>query len=112
MLNFILFTASALFFVFIATVYFLPVSFDEEITPSYSVLTVKDKEDCIEGILRTLAHRINTADYGFSSMPKELIVLDLGSHDRTFEIAKALSVEYPFIHPMRKAEYIEFIDKM
>lgn len=83
-------------------------SLQKELRPTYSVLTVKNKEDSIEGIVRSIAWQIMTN----SDALKELIILDLDSQDQTFFILKKLAKEYPFIHPMHKADYIDFINNM
>ncbi len=76
--------------------------------PTYSVLTVKNSEETIEGIVRSIAWRTLTG----SEDAQELIVLDLGSEDQTFLILKKLAKEYPFIHPMKKNEYIRFVSDL
>ena len=83
-------------------------SLKKELRPTYSVLTVKNKEESIEGIVRSIAWQIMTNP----DTLRELVVLDLGSQDQTFLILKKLSQEYPFVHPMHKSDYIEFIRTM
>ncbi len=75
---------------------------------SYYVLTVKNCEDSIEGIIRSTVWQIQTSE----TTPEELVVIDLDSEDQTKFILKQLAKEYPFIHPMSKSEYIRFISEL
>ena len=77
-------------------------------TSSYYVITVKNCEDSIEGILRSTIWQIHTS--GIS--PQELVVIDLDSEDMTGVIIRQLSKEYPFISPMSKTDYIQFISEL
>ena len=80
----------------------------KELKPAYSVMTVKNCEDSIEGVIRSLAWQMSND----SCIARELVVIDQGSEDRTFFILKQLAKEYPFMHPMQKAEYINFIKEL
>lgn len=75
---------------------------------SYYVLTVKNIEDSIEGIIRSAVWQIQTSQ----KVTEELIVIDLDSEDRTNFILKQLAKEYPVIHPMSKTEYIHFVSEL
>lgn len=63
-------------------------------TPSYTILFVKNNEDCIEGVLRRLILKINTC----KSQSGKIIVIDMNSADNTLLIAKKLSQKYSFIY--------------
>jgi len=68
----------------------------------YTVVTVKDKQDSIEGIIRVLmCGRPNSGN---------VIIVDLGSADGTLEIARKLILEYPLLLVYNKNEYIEFLE--
>lgn len=82
----------------------------EKIKPMHWVLTVKNTEESIEGIVRSIAWKIQNCNEKDTLYPKELIILDLGSTDSTFFILNSLAKEYPFIHPMTKTNYITYID--
>lgn len=71
----------------------------------YSVITVKNSAETIEGIIRSVAWQMQNG----STTNSELIVIDLGSDDETFFILKKLGEEYPFIHPMHKTDYISHV---
>ena len=80
----------------------------KKIKPIHSVLTIRNMEDSIEGIVRSVAWKIqNQKD---NLYPQELIVLDLGSTDNTLLILNSLAKEYPFIHPMTKTNYLSYIE--
>ncbi|MBQ9757865.1 MAG: hypothetical protein IJW15_05595 [Clostridia bacterium] len=87
-----------------------PVPFLYE-TPVHIVFGVKDSENTIEYFLRTLSWQIKNAHSQTFMQPEELIVVDLGSSDKTFEIIQRLSHEYPFIHPMTLGEYKSFLNQ-
>ncbi len=77
----------------------------KELSHIYSVITVKNSAETIEGIIRSVAWQIQNG----STVSSELIVIDLGSDDETFLILKKLGEEYPFIHPMHKTDYISHV---
>ncbi len=79
-------------------------------TPVRIVLSTKDSEDTIECFLRSFICQLNTKQNIPYLPPEELFVVDLDSQDNTFEILKKLSLEYPYIHPMTKEEYIIFLN--
>ena len=66
--------------------------------PAYvhRVIGVRDCEDSIEGMVRSLA---------WEDVREELVVIDLGSTDDTEEILRYLEAEYDFLHVMTPAEY-------
>lgn len=82
--------------------------FQTKFSLSHRVLTVKNCEESIEGIIRSTIWQIQTSE----TVPDELIVIDLDSEDQTRFILRQLAKEYPFIHPMSKTEYIRFISEL
>ena len=102
--------------ILIAILVFLPLHMSKkqnhpsqkEIHPIFSVLSVKNCEDSIEGIIRSIAWKTSTNN----EKSYHLVVLDTGSDDKTLDILKKLSQEYDFVHPMRKSEYINFIAEL
>ncbi len=82
----------------------------KKIQPIHSVLTVRNMEESIEGIVRSFAWKIQSYKEKDSLYPQELIILDLDSTDNTFLILDSLAKEYPFIHPMSKTNYISYIE--
>lgn len=76
---------------------------------THLVITVKNAEESIEGVVRSLAWQIsNKTDTFF--LPADVFILDLSSTDQTFLIADKLAKEYPFIHPLNIADYIAFLN--
>ncbi len=78
------------------------------ISQPYAVLNIKNQEDCVESIVRSVAWQM-TAQEGCAHYINELIIIDLGSSDQTPDILKLLSHEYDFIRVMNKDEYIRYI---
>lgn len=76
------------------------------IKPPYTVLTVKNNEDSIEGIMRFI---INEMRYQENNLIKELIVVDMGSCDNTISILQKFSQQYDFVHILSKEEYINTV---
>lgn len=72
---------------------------------SHYVLTVKNCEDSIEGMIRSTVWQFQASE----STLKTIVVVDLGSEDQTGFIIGQLAKEYSFLHPMSKTEYIRFI---
>lgn len=66
----------------------------------HRVIGVKDCEDSVEGMVRSLA---------LEDVREELIVIDLGSKDETMVILQKLEDEYDFLHVMTPAEYQNYI---
>lgn len=81
-------------------------------TPVKIVLSTKDSEDTIECFLRNFIRKLNVNQNAPFLPPEELFVVDLGSQDKTLEIVQKLSLEYPYIHPMTKEDYINFLNTM
>jgi hypothetical protein len=74
--------------------------------PPYTVITAKNNEDCIEGIMRLIINEMQSQENG---LVKELIVVDLGSCDNTVPILQKISNEYDFVHILSKEEYINTV---
>ncbi len=82
----------------------------KKIKPIHSVLTIRNMEESIEGIVRSVAWKIQNQKEKDNLYPQEMIILDLGSTDNTLLILNSLAKEYPFIHPMTKTNYISYIE--
>ncbi len=70
---------------------------------SHRLLAVRDCEESAEGMIRTLF---------FEDIREPLIVLDLGSHDRTGEILEKLREDYDFLLMMKPEEYQTYLKDM
>ncbi len=77
----------------------------------YAILCVENQEDCIESIVRSIAWQM-TIQNGSAHYINELIVVDLGSSDKTLDILKLLAIEYNFVSVMNKNEYLSFISAL
>jgi hypothetical protein len=65
------------------------------------VLVVKDQEDHIEGVIKS----IFTKDILFGTMPgNRLVVLDMGSKDETLTILEKLKKDFEYIDILRVEE--------
>ena len=73
----------------------------------YVILTVKNEEENIEDIVRSIVWKYSSQK-NFEPLP-HIIVVDLGSTDATFDILEKLTDEYPFLYPMTKDHYIEYL---
>lgn len=82
-----------------------PLLSEHEFCNSHFVITAKNAEESIEGILRSLIWQISSSSDN-SVFPKDIFVLDLNSTDQTLLIIEKLAKEYPCIHPVNKADYI------
>jgi len=85
---------------------------NEEPPPSCLVFCTKNRENSIEYYVRLMAWQMKNALSSSAVWPKELVVIDLDSDDKTFLILKKLAEKYPFVHPMSKDEFIHFIDNL
>ncbi|MEG2381255.1 MAG: glycosyltransferase [Oscillospiraceae bacterium] len=70
---------------------------------THIVLSVKNQEDTIEGVIRAIA---------WEPCDGEIVVIDLGSDDDTPKILHKLEREYDFLHCMTKSEYLGFIESI
>ena len=74
------------------------------------VLTVKDQQETVEGLIRSIVwQNLHTNNGG--RVPK-IIVVDLGSRDNTPAILEKISQDYDFVQITDKEGYIELIQKM
>ena len=76
----------------------------------YTVLCVKNQAESIEATVRSLAWHMLAQNK--TREVSDIIVVDLGSSDETFDILMCLSREYEFLHPMSKERYIELVGSM
>jgi len=77
---------------------------------AYTVITVKDCECDVEGIIRAAAWKqLRLASCG--NVPP-IYAVDLGSVDKTFEILEKLALEYDFLTAFSHGEYIEILNEM
>lgn len=80
----------------------------EEKDDLYIIITVKNLEDKIEGIIRSIVWKnLNTKQGG--RIPN-ILVVDLGSDDETPLILERLCKEYSFIQVTDKNSYSKFIE--
>lgn len=89
----------------------LPTPCAPEIHSTHFVITAKNAENSIEGIVRSIAWQISNKSNN-SLLPTDIFILDLNSTDETFCILEKLAKEYPFIHPINKAEYIALVNNI
>lgn len=75
----------------------------------YFILAVKNQENKIEGVVRSILFRIL---YGKEETIKNLIIADLNSTDATFEIATKLESEYENIKAVKWEECKEIIENL
>lgn len=75
----------------------------------YLIIAVRNKENSIEGFIRTLMFKII---YGKEENIKDIIVTDLNSRDNTNEILDKLSEEYEYINKLKWKECKELIDNI
>lgn len=83
---------------------------EKKITPSYKILTVKNNEDCIEGVIHSLIKEMYPKqDRSFVS---KIIVIDLGSCDNTIKILEKLSKKYDFIQILHSDSYVNMVSSI
>ena len=66
----------------------------KKITPFYTIITVKNNEDCIEGIVCSIIKAFEKST-GFSCC--QIMLVDINSSDSTCLIAERLAKRYPFV---------------
>ena len=76
---------------------------DKILKSPYTVLCVKNQAESIELTIRSLAWNLLARNE--SGKINDIIIIDLGSTDETFDILTALAREYAFLHPMSKEHY-------
>lgn len=79
----------------------------EEKDEVYIIITVKNLQDKIEGIIRSIVWK-NLNNRKGGKIPN-ILVVDLGSDDETPEILHRLCQEYDFIKCTDKKNYAKFI---
>jgi len=82
----------------------------DEAVRTYTVITLKDRESDVEGILRSAAWKQRRFANG--GLIPEIYAVDLDSTDRTCEIMRKLALDYSFIKVYRKDEYIETLENL
>ena len=76
----------------------------------YIIVTVKNQQETVEGIIRSIVWRsLNKSYYG---VVPNILIVDMGSTDDTLKILEKLHNEYEFIKVTDKEEYINIIEKM
>lgn len=76
----------------------------------YVVLTVKNQQETIEGLLRGIVWQNLHCENG-GHVP-QIVVIDLGSNDDTPNILKRIADDYKFVHITDKEGYLSWIKKM
>lgn len=76
-----------------------------KIMPPYTILMVKNNEDCIEGILRFIISKKHQQ----RNYSEKLVIVDMGSCDHTVSIAESFCRKYDFIYIITLDEYIAAI---
>ncbi len=77
----------------------------------YIIITVKNQQDTIEGIIRSIVWKSLNSKRGGGNVPN-ILVVDMGSIDETPEILKRLCVEYDFIEVTDNTEYTKILEKL
>ena len=93
----------------IKTIYYICTCTNLESDGIYFIIAVKNQEEKIEGFMRSILFRIL---YGKEECIKNVIITDLGSTDKTKEIAKKLESDYKIINIMDWKTCKELIDNM
>lgn len=86
------------------------VSIGKERNEPCVVLTVKDQQETVEGLIRSIVWQNLHASNG-GRVPK-IVVVDLGSSDNTPYILEKIAQDYDFVQITDKEGYIELIKKM
>lgn len=73
----------------------------------YTVMTVRNQEETIEGMIRSAAWKSVLRQGGRTI--NDIVVLDLGSEDETRDILQRLEREYDFVHVMSREDYIDAV---
>ncbi len=114
MLDFILFGVLWTFAIYgfievIKTIYFVLVHTKLKSDGIYLILAVKNQEEKIEGVLRSILFRFI---YGKEENINDIIVTDLGSTDNTPIILEKLGKDYDSIEILNWKECKELIEKL
>ena len=76
----------------------------------YIIITVKNQQDTIEGIIRAVVWRSLNNYYG--GIVPTIFVIDMGSTDETLQILDKLCKDYEFIEVINKEEYEAILEKI
>ncbi|MDK2799527.1 MAG: hypothetical protein PWP27_1905 [Clostridiales bacterium] len=76
----------------------------------YIIITVKNQQDTIEGIIRSVVWKSLNNNHG--GIVPNILVVDMGSTDDTLKILDKLCMEYDFIEIADKEEYIKIMEKL
>ena len=93
----------------IKTIYFYLIHTKLNSNGIYLVVAVKNQEEKIEGVLRSILFRFI---YGREESINDIIVTDLGSQDRTPEIIDKLGKDYESVKILNWKECKELIEKL
>ncbi len=93
----------------IKTIYYICTCTKIESDGIYFIIAVKNQEEKIEGFMRSILFRIL---YGKEECIKNVIITDLGSNDKTKDIAKKLEEDYNFISLMDWKSCKDLIDNI
>ena len=93
----------------IKTIYYICTCTNLESDGIYFIIAVKNQEEKIEGFMRSILFRIL---YGKEECIKNVIITDLGSTDKTKEIAKKLENDYKIINIMDWRNCKDLIDSI
>jgi len=93
----------------IKTIYYISTCTNLESDGIYFIIAVKNQEEKIEGFMRSILFRIL---YGKEECIKNVIITDLGSTDKTKEIAKKLENDYKIINIMDWRNCKDLIDSI
>ena len=93
----------------IKTIYYVCTYTKLESDGIYFIIAVKNQEEKIEGFMRSILFRIL---YGKEECVKNVIITDLGSTDKTKEIAKKLEQDYKFVNVLDWKICKDLIDNM
>ena len=85
-------------------IYFLGI-YKNKIDDVAVVIKVKNSEDSIEATVRTVIWKSLSLSYG-EHIP-DILIVDMGSEDKTPEIAAKLSDDYSFIHYTTAEKYFK-----
>lgn len=93
----------------IKTIYYICTCTNLESDGIYFIIAVKNQEEKIEGFMRSILFKIL---YGKEECVKNVIITDLGSNDKTKEIAKKLEQDYSIVKLMDWKTCKDLIDNM
>ena len=76
----------------------------------YIIITVKNQQETIEGIIRSVVWKsLNNSNGG---IVPNILVVDMGSTDETLNILKRLNIEYNFIEVTDSKNYAKMLEKI